>query len=169
MLKIFIHSRCRGRIGPSEEESRFGYPRFRGSTRHHPAMFAAPAAPTPGLLPHAAHVAHGPLGAHAALGHGALRAPPDDDALYETADAERLRDAPDSERWDFLTVCVRLHSFCLVTLVHWQFYTMYNTFHVQTTFLKQNVQFLLKDWFEKIFDILELFRKLMADESSYDT
>jgi hypothetical protein len=82
-----MRRRCRGRLsgggsgvgvggvggGGPEEEARFGFGgggRFRG--RHH--VFAAP--------PPAA-----PL----------LRAP-DDDALYETADAERLRDAPDSER-----------------------------------------------------------------------
>ncbi|XP_045785529.1 disintegrin and metalloproteinase domain-containing protein 22 isoform X1 [Maniola jurtina] len=100
-----VPPRCRGRIGPSEEESRFGYPRFRGSTRHHPAMFAAPAATSPALLPHVAHSTHGAIGAHgahAALAHGALRAPPDDDALYETADAERLRDVPDSESDEFI-------------------------------------------------------------------
>lgn len=80
-------SRCRGRMVGGEEDPRFaGYPRFRGSGRHHPSAFAgASGAP---LL----HAAHAGLAAHA-------RAPPDDDALYETADAERLRDAPDSERW----------------------------------------------------------------------
>lgn len=67
-----------------EEEPRFaGYPRFRGAGRHHAGAFAAGAGGAP--LLHAPH-----LPAH--------RAPPDDDALYETADAERLRDAPDSER-----------------------------------------------------------------------
>lgn len=58
---------------------------------------------SPALLPHGALPGHalavGAHGAHVAHGaHGAHRAPPDDDALYETADAERLRDAPDSER-----------------------------------------------------------------------
>ncbi|KAM3961771.1 LOW QUALITY PROTEIN: disintegrin and metalloproteinase domain-containing protein mind-meld [Aphomia sociella] len=77
-----VPPRCRGRI-PGEEESRFGYPRFRGSGRHHaPLLGAAP----PAAL-HAPHPAHAPH----------PRAAPDDDALYETADAERLRDAPDSE------------------------------------------------------------------------
>ncbi|XP_039747128.1 disintegrin and metalloproteinase domain-containing protein 11 isoform X2 [Pararge aegeria] len=91
-----VPSRCRGRIGPNEEESRFGYPRFRGSTRHHPAMFAAATAASTALL------THGAIGAHAALTHGVHCAPPDDDALYETADAERLRDARDSESDEFI-------------------------------------------------------------------
>ncbi|XP_048479376.1 disintegrin and metalloproteinase domain-containing protein 11 isoform X5 [Plutella xylostella] len=61
----------RNRLPPAEEEPRFPYPRFRsGSARHHALPFPAHAHP---------------------------RAPPDDDALYETADADRLRDAPDSE------------------------------------------------------------------------
>ncbi|XP_060810887.1 disintegrin and metalloproteinase domain-containing protein 22 isoform X2 [Amyelois transitella] len=87
-----VPPRCRGRIG--EEESRFGYPRFRGSGRHHAPLFGAgaPAVPAPAALPHAAHAPHP---AHA-------RAAPDDDALYETADAERLRDAPDSESDEFI-------------------------------------------------------------------
>ncbi|XP_063359814.1 disintegrin and metalloproteinase domain-containing protein 11 isoform X2 [Cydia amplana] len=72
-------NRCRGRI-PGEEESRFGYPRFRGSGRHHAPLFAGH------MHPHSPHA----------------RAPPDDDALYETADAERLRDAPDSESDEFI-------------------------------------------------------------------
>ncbi|XP_061383408.1 disintegrin and metalloproteinase domain-containing protein 22 isoform X4 [Danaus plexippus] len=92
-----VPPRCRGRIPPTEEEARFGYPRFRGSTRHHPAMFGPPAT-SPGLL---AHASLGPHSSHP-LAHGALRAPPDDDALYETADAERLRDAPDSESDEFI-------------------------------------------------------------------
>ncbi|XP_026329342.1 uncharacterized protein LOC113237215 [Hyposmocoma kahamanoa] len=81
-----VPPRCRGRMVGGEEDPRFaGYPRFRGSGRHHASAFAgASGAP---LL----HAAHAGLAAHA-------RAPPDDDALYETADAERLRDAPDSER-----------------------------------------------------------------------
>ncbi|XP_045485062.1 disintegrin and metalloproteinase domain-containing protein 22 isoform X8 [Pieris rapae] len=77
-------SRCRGRPPPGEEETRFSYRGFRGSGRHHSGIFAAPA---PGLLPHG----------HAPHTHSTHRVPPDDDALYETADAERLRDAPDSE------------------------------------------------------------------------
>ncbi|KAJ2952469.1 hypothetical protein O0L34_g6780 [Tuta absoluta] len=91
-----VPPRCRGRIPQSgEEDARFGYPRFRGSGRHHPGMFAAGAAPPtvgPPHHPHTIAIAHG---AHA-------RAPPDDDALYETADAERLRDAPDSESDEFI-------------------------------------------------------------------
>ncbi|CAK1552670.1 unnamed protein product [Leptosia nina] len=84
-------SRCRGRLPPGEEESRFGYRGFRGSGRHHGSMFAP--APAPGLLAHA-HAPHAPHAPHA---HAPHRVPPDDDALYETADTERLRDAPDSE------------------------------------------------------------------------
>ncbi|CAH0718717.1 unnamed protein product, partial [Brenthis ino] len=100
-----VPPRCRGRIGPGEEESRFGYPRFRGSARHHPGMFAP--STSPALLAHGALPGHalavGAHGAHVAHGaHGAHRAPPDDDALYETADAERLRDAPDSESDEFI-------------------------------------------------------------------
>ncbi|CAG5011309.1 unnamed protein product [Parnassius apollo] len=34
-----VPPRCRGRIS-GEEESRFAYPRYRGSARHHPGMFA---------------------------------------------------------------------------------------------------------------------------------
>lgn len=87
-------SRCRGRIGGGEEESRFGYPRFRASGRHHGALFAGAVPPGPGgVAVHAPHAPHVPLGAHSP--HARM---PDDDALYETADAERLRDAPDSER-----------------------------------------------------------------------
>ncbi|KAJ0180250.1 hypothetical protein K1T71_003654 [Dendrolimus kikuchii] len=108
-----IPTRCRGRIGGSEDDSRFGYPRFRGSGRHHAPLFAgagagstAAAAPVPAVpLVHAAHVAHAGHSAHAShvphvphVAHSPhARVPPDDDALYETADAERLRDAPDSE------------------------------------------------------------------------
>lgn len=80
-----VVSRCRGRIGGGEEESRFSYGRFRGSGRHHAPPFAA--APLPPHAPHAPHALHAP---HARL--------PDDDALYETADTDRLREAPDSER-----------------------------------------------------------------------
>ncbi|XP_064071779.1 disintegrin and metalloproteinase domain-containing protein 22 isoform X2 [Vanessa tameamea] len=105
-----VPARCRGRIGAGEEESRFGYPRFRGSARHHPAMFAAPAATSPALLAHAPHSSHGTHPAHGTHGahpghvvaHGTHRVPPDDDALYETADTERLRDAPDSESDEFI-------------------------------------------------------------------
>ncbi|XP_050559266.1 disintegrin and metalloproteinase domain-containing protein 11 isoform X7 [Spodoptera frugiperda] len=111
-------ARCRGRIGGGEEESRFGYPRFRGSGRHHGPLFGGAAAgagaalpphaghamPAPHVphaphaphAPHVPHAAHSPHAAHAGLA-GHARPPPDDDALYETADAERLRDAPDSE------------------------------------------------------------------------
>lgn len=107
MMTLFLcsSSRCRGRIPSGEEESRFGYPRFRGSGRHHGPLFpnAAPPAAAP-LPPHVPHAPHAPLPPHvphaAHSPHAAhARAPPDDDALYETADAERLRDAPDSERW----------------------------------------------------------------------
>lgn len=113
-----IAAACRGRIGGGEEESRFGYPRFRGSGRHHGPLFGGAAAgagaalpphaghamPAPHVphaphaphAPHVPHAAHSPHAAHAGLA-GHARPPPDDDALYETADAERLRDAPDSE------------------------------------------------------------------------
>ncbi|KAI5646154.1 reprolysin (M12B) family zinc metalloprotease domain-containing protein [Phthorimaea operculella] len=86
-----VPPRCRGRIPQSgEEEARFGYPRFRGSGRHHPGMFVAGATPPTVGAPHHPHTI--------AIAHGThARVPPDDDALYETADAERLRDAPDSE------------------------------------------------------------------------
>ncbi|KAL0841707.1 hypothetical protein ABMA28_013979 [Loxostege sticticalis] len=103
--RVSPSSRCRGRI-PGEEESRFAYPRFRGSGRHHPPMFPAPAAAAPhqphqpmvstpmgGLAAHGAHSPHAHAHAH---GRG------EDDALYETADAERLRDAPDSESDEFI-------------------------------------------------------------------
>ncbi|GBP43848.1 hypothetical protein EVAR_82280_1 [Eumeta japonica] len=74
-----VPQRCRGRVSGAEEEARFAYPRYRGgSARHHVPL-----------------AAHAPYAGHA---HVHARAPPDDDALYETADAERLRDAPDSER-----------------------------------------------------------------------
>ncbi|XP_050559263.1 disintegrin and metalloproteinase domain-containing protein 11 isoform X4 [Spodoptera frugiperda] len=116
-------ARCRGRIGGGEEESRFGYPRFRGSGRHHGPLFGGAAAgagaalpphaghamPAPHVphaphaphAPHVPHAAHSPHAAHAGLA-GHARPPPDDDALYETADAERLRDAPDSESDEFI-------------------------------------------------------------------
>ncbi|XP_050665177.1 disintegrin and metalloproteinase domain-containing protein 33 [Leptidea sinapis] len=101
-------SRCR-RLPPAEDESRFGYRSFRGSasSRHHAPMFSATAAvgPPPVLHPHGAPHGHGhghgaahPHG-HA---HGGHRAPPDEDALYETADPERLRDVPDSESDEFI-------------------------------------------------------------------
>ncbi|KAI8435382.1 hypothetical protein MSG28_003700 [Choristoneura fumiferana] len=57
--------------------------------RHHAPLFGAAHGP------HAHAHAHAPHSPHA-------RAPPDDDALYETADAERLRDAPDSESDEFI-------------------------------------------------------------------
>lgn len=56
------------------------------------------------MFPGAGGAGAGQAGAGALLAHVVhthsphARAPPDDDALYETADAERLRDAPDSER-----------------------------------------------------------------------
>ncbi|CAB3234763.1 unnamed protein product [Arctia plantaginis] len=87
-----IPPRCRGR----SEDAGFSYPRFRGSGRHHGRLFAEGGAPggvpvpLPPLAPHVPHVPHASHSPHA-------RPPPDDDALYETADAERLRDAPDSE------------------------------------------------------------------------
>ncbi|XP_045542870.1 disintegrin and metalloproteinase domain-containing protein 11 isoform X1 [Papilio machaon] len=91
-----VPARCRGRVG--EEESRFAYPRFRGSARHHPGMYAG--GPSTAVM-HGAHVVHPGHGAHP--GHaGHSRVPPDDDALYETADTERLRDAPDSESDEFI-------------------------------------------------------------------
>ncbi|XP_028038184.1 disintegrin and metalloproteinase domain-containing protein 11 [Bombyx mandarina] len=71
-----IPPRCRGRI-PGEEEAHFSYRYRGGSGRHHSAMFGAGPPPAP-------------------------RLPPDEDALYETADAERLRDAPDSESDEFI-------------------------------------------------------------------
>ncbi|XP_075969090.1 disintegrin and metalloproteinase domain-containing protein mind-meld isoform X4 [Anticarsia gemmatalis] len=92
-----IPPRCRGR----SEDAGFGYPRFRGSGRHHGRMFPEAGAggvvpvPLPPLAPHAPHAPHAAHSPHA-------RAPPDDDALYETADAERLRDAPDSESDEFI-------------------------------------------------------------------
>ncbi|XP_037295561.1 disintegrin and metalloproteinase domain-containing protein 11 isoform X3 [Manduca sexta] len=104
--------RCR-RVASGEEESRFGYPRFRGSGRHHPPLFStasgsgSAAASAGSAHVHAAHAPHTPHTPHAShLQHAAHashpRLPPDDDALYETADAERLRDAPDSESDEFI-------------------------------------------------------------------
>ncbi|KAG6448632.1 hypothetical protein O3G_MSEX005662 [Manduca sexta] len=107
-----VVARCR-RVASGEEESRFGYPRFRGSGRHHPPLFStasgsgSAAASAGSAHVHAAHAPHTPHAPHAShLQHAAHashpRLPPDDDALYETADAERLRDAPDSESDEFI-------------------------------------------------------------------
>ncbi|XP_030023473.2 disintegrin and metalloproteinase domain-containing protein 11 isoform X2 [Manduca sexta] len=107
-----VVARCR-RVASGEEESRFGYPRFRGSGRHHPPLFStasgsgSAAASAGSAHVHAAHAPHTPHTPHAShLQHAAHashpRLPPDDDALYETADAERLRDAPDSESDEFI-------------------------------------------------------------------
>ncbi|XP_041977445.1 disintegrin and metalloproteinase domain-containing protein 11 isoform X2 [Aricia agestis] len=82
-----VPPRGRGRMVGGEE---FGYPRYRtGSARHHGGLFPA----------HAPHAPHAALAPPLASMHARV---PDDDALYETADAERLRDAPDSESDEFI-------------------------------------------------------------------
>lgn len=86
-------------MAPGEEEARFGgYPRYRGSARHHAPPTVYPGHAHPTLPTHPAHASHSAHAAHSP--HS--RVPPDEDALYETADAERLRDAPDSERYVLL-------------------------------------------------------------------